>query len=201
MAEFCYSLNSRSVKILRGYSWPFPFHTIFPSCSFPRMPPSPEAVTCSGWRVQLTASTCGTIQCTNESQPQLGIEMQSWCCDSSTNRNNNHFSNYFPPFHFFSVGCMYFWGACLVWRDCLNFSVWDCFQKCSFLEEWISGFVLWMLCGSFNTGEYLFQSSHHWRGAMMCPVGAGSSCGLAQWAHSCFTAPRPPGCACGAWYP
>lgn len=108
----------------------------------------------------------------------------------------------FHPFIF--QGRMYFWGPCLVWRDCLNFSVWDSSQKCSFLEEWISDFVLWMPYGSFNTSEYLFQSTGifiplHWRGVMMCPVRAGSSCGLAQWPHSCFTAPRLPGCACALW--
>lgn len=69
------------------------------SCSFPGVLQCPQAVTCSGWRVQLTTSTCGTIQCTNESQPWLGIEMPSCCCNSSTNMNNNNFSNYFPPFH------------------------------------------------------------------------------------------------------
>lgn len=68
------------------------------SCSFPGVLRRPQAVMCSVWRVQLT--TRGTIQCTNESQPRQGIEMQSFCCNSSINMNNNHFSNYISPFLF-----------------------------------------------------------------------------------------------------
>lgn len=196
MVEFCHSLNSRSVKICMvtpGLSLSMQCSY---SCSFPGVLWCPQAVTCSVCRVQLSTSTCGTIQCTNKSWPWLGREMQS-CHNSSTNMNNNHFSNYFPPF-LFSV-----WPTCIsgghVWRDCSNFSVWDYFQKCSFLEEQISDFVLWVPCGSFTTSEYLFQTGCRWRGTMMCPVGAGSSCGLAQWPHSCFTAPQLPGCACALW--
>lgn len=70
------------------------------SCSFPVVLQCPQAVLCSVWRVQLTTFTRGTIQWTNESQPRLRIEMQSFCCNSSTNMNNNHFSNYFSPFLF-----------------------------------------------------------------------------------------------------
>lgn len=77
------------------------------SCAFPGELWCPQAVTCSVWRVLFSTPTCRTIQCTNKSQPRLGIEMQSCCCNSSTNVNSSHFSNYFPPF-IFSV-----WAACI----------------------------------------------------------------------------------------
>lgn len=46
---------------------------------------------------------------------------------------------FFTP-SFFNVGCMYFWRACRVWRDYLNFSNWNYFQKNSFLSYFRLGF-------------------------------------------------------------
>lgn len=132
MVEFCHSLNSRSVKICMVTPGLSLCMQCSYSCSFPGVLGCPQAVTCSVCRVQLSTSTCGTIQCTNKSQPWLGREMQS-CSNSSTNMNNNNFSNYFPPF-LFSVRATCVSGG-HVWRDCSKFISLGLFSEMQLLRR------------------------------------------------------------------